>query len=147
MTGLVACVQPPYHHPLPEPANIPASFDKTWAAVVDHFASGSIPIRTIEKASGLIVAEVLYVSDEMSRRYADCGSSAFGPMVASRATYNVRVTGDSTVSLVRVNTVFANNVTQCVSTGAFERELMDAIRSMAAPPRPPPPEKQRNGWQ
>ena len=96
LAAFTACVQPPTYHPLPEPANIPESYDKTWASVIDLFAAFSIPIRTIEKASGLIMAEVLRVNPRIGQRYADCGALA-----VKRATYNVRVTGDSTASLVR----------------------------------------------
>lgn len=32
------------------------SFDKTWSGVVDFFAENNIPIKTIEKSSGLIVS-------------------------------------------------------------------------------------------
>ena len=126
------CMQQPVHHALPAPVNVPASFDRTWAAVIDIFSAGSIPIRTMEKASGLIVAEPLAIGLEMSRRYADCGAGAFGPNVANRASYNVRVTGDSTASLVRVTANFSSTVLgQCTSLGEFERFMMASIVARA----------------
>jgi hypothetical protein len=129
---LVGCAPAlPMHHPLPEPANVAASYDKTWAAVIDLFATGSIPIKTMEKASGLVVAEQLAVDLASSQRYADCGGGPFGALVAQRATYNVRVTGDSAASLVRVTALFANTVRQCTSLGVFEREMMAAITAAA----------------
>lgn len=120
-----------------------ASYDQTWAAVIDLFAAGSIPIRTMEKASGLIVAEPLRVDLATSQRFADCGGGPVGPMAAQRATYNVRVTGDSTASLVRVTAVFSNDVRQCTSLGVFEREMQDAILLRATPQRPPPQRQPR----
>lgn len=44
--------------PVPRSAMpVSASFGKTWDAVIDVFAVKNIPIRTLERVSGLIAAE------------------------------------------------------------------------------------------
>jgi hypothetical protein len=129
-----ACApQPPQLAPRPVPAaEIAAPFDRVWGAVIDHFADNSVPIRTLEKASGLIVTESMLVP--LGRiDLADCGKDSLGEYVGpSHAAYNVRVTGDSAKSSVRVTATFSNQRSalypQCVSRGNYERVLISSIR-------------------
>ena len=82
---------------------VAASFSKTWDAVIDDFASQNVPIKTIDRTSGLIVAERLSVGPEDGKLWADCGSDMMiGKLYPTSATYNVLVRGDSTKSTVRV---------------------------------------------
>lgn len=132
----VACSQaPPQTYPSPELATVDASFERTWSAVIDHFAEKAVPVRTIEKASGLIVAEQMTVATEYGRTIADCGTSAVGiPWDVLSASYNVRVHGDSLRSTVRVTAVFRPEVAStfpCNSRGVYERDLMAFVKSRA----------------
>ena len=135
---LTACASiPPQTYPAPEPTMIAASFDRTWSAVIDHFAEKSVPIKTIEKASGLIVTEPMAVSQGYGRTIADCGQAMEGvPWDVARASYNVRVVGDSARTTIRVTAMFipeAESAT-CNSRGVYERELMGFVKARAERP-------------
>ncbi len=124
---------PPYAALSPRtPTAVDAPFDSTWSAVISYFAQNSIAIRTIEKASGIIVAEMASASlptrmvvldslgrTQMLRRgvvltkpvYADCGSYATGvkdarPLAITQASFNVFVTPSSGGSALRVTMRF-----------------------------------------
>lgn len=128
-TTLNACVTP-Y---MPPPANlstrsataVAAPYDSTWATVVSYFADHNIAIRTIEKASGIIVADAAR-ADLLPNRawkldslgntisvgghpipgpgvYADCGTYMDAPIDPQSGAFNVRVLGDARQSTVRVN--------------------------------------------
>ncbi len=104
--GVVGCgsVQAPAP-PVPrtDVTAVSASFTRTWDAVIDDFASQNVPIKTIDRTSGIVVAERLGVTPEVGRQWADCGSDMFiGKLAPTSATYNVLVRGDSTKATVRV---------------------------------------------
>lgn len=132
---LAGCASvPPRTYPAPEPALISASFDRTWGAVIDHFAETAVPIRTIEKASGFIATEPLAVPEQLGRSIADCGVTFTGiPWDVSRASYNVRVVGDSATSTVRVTAIFVAETGSdgCNSRGVYERDLLRFIKERA----------------
>ena len=79
-----------------------ASFNRTWDAVIDDFASQNVPIKTIDRTSGIVVAEVLSVAPDVGKQWADCGTDMFRKLAPTSATYNVLVRGDSTKTTVRV---------------------------------------------
>ena len=69
LVALAACGPTGYVRPFVQPLTRPATqvaapFDSTWSAVIGIFAAKSIGIRTIEKASGIIVAELATVGFE-----------------------------------------------------------------------------------
>ena len=138
LTVMVACFRytPPAAVPVRQATAIAAPFDSTWSAVITFFAENNIPIRTIEKASGIIVAEPsrfamqnrtpLLGSNGKQKRdlggmklqsppiYADCGvTKGLPPADPATAIYNVRVQGDGARSSVQVNVKYtgfqANN--------------------------------------
>ena len=117
---------PPQPAAVKTPSGVMASYDKTWEAVITYFADRNIPIRTLEKVSGIIVAEPAAANlvnrvpvldkngkvlwDRRTRKpvqsppiYADCGSrNGYGDDPNS-AIYNIRVLGDASASSVQVN--------------------------------------------
>ena len=58
---VVGCTPPPIAPPL-QAAGINAGFDKTWNAVVDILAERNIPVKTMDRASGFVSAELATVS-------------------------------------------------------------------------------------
>ncbi len=72
----------------------------TWDAVIDMFAERNIPIRTIERASGIIATEQLSVGPE-GKVWPDCGRSFSGTVLPNYAIYNLLVRGDSSSSRVK----------------------------------------------
>ena len=131
-------------------------YEQTWQAVIEVFAQNQIPIKTIDRASGLLVAEPLrfnlrnFSSSYTGKmgslvtsdyEYADCGHSAaikYNPTFA-RFNAQIRQKGDS--SVLRVNVLYEwtpqtnlerqyeNQLERkiCVSTGKWENEVIEFI--------------------
>lgn len=124
-----------------------ASFAKTWEAAVDVFAERNIPIKTVDRASGLIVAEVQAVSVKDSVGLADCGSNALGiKLWPDVATWNLLVRGDSTRATVKANVRFVmvtgstrglfgteqqGTVTDCSTLGKWETDFETQLKAAA----------------
>ena len=107
---------------------------QTWDAVIDVFATRNIPIRTIERASGLIVTDALSVGQE-GTTYASCGTLGGKILAPDRATYNVLVRGDSTEATVRTTVLWTRSeepsLTECASTYIWERALETDVKARA----------------
>jgi tetratricopeptide (TPR) repeat protein len=130
----------PKQHIFDKQVKIYNEYDIVWSAIISFFAENNVPIRTIEKASGLIVAE----SQIFPEVWADCGSASF---IETRSdatgTFNVfavKQTGGGVN--VTVNASFYANrydilneepmpPMQCNSTGEFERMLLGYVAAMA----------------
>jgi hypothetical protein len=89
-----ACAQTPPGPPTPHSAmEVAASFGRTWDASIDQLAHRTLPIKTIERASGLIATDLLSL-DSTFYSVADCGKDGDGgAFVPSNATFNVLVRG------------------------------------------------------
>lgn len=113
---------------------IQASFGRSWDAVVDYFARSSIPIKTIDRSSGLIAAETQRLAGDNSP-YAKC-SNGFFSFQAEGASFNALIRGDSTHSTVRVtaNWIPVNNggiTIHCQTTDVWEKQFESAIKEKA----------------
>ena len=144
----------------PEPAAprsatvVSASQGKTWDAVIDVFAERNIPIRNMERVSGLIVTEDLGVNNSDGTTWADCGRVTGAwyekpkrrsgdkkkgtPVAPGHATYNVLVRGDSTRSTVKVTVRWTarglkvdSPVVECSTLGVWEGETEMEIKNRA----------------
>jgi hypothetical protein len=133
----VACNS--YQAPLPpaprDATQVRASAGQTWDAVVDLLAARDIPIRAIERTTGLVATVELPVGTE-DRRWADCGKRQSVPLGPERATYNVLVRGDSATSSVRATvrwtrSVAKRGVIECSTTYAWEEGFEAAVRAQA----------------
>ena len=131
--------------PIPPPPHrdrVAASYDATWGALIKAFADENLPIRAIGRDSGIIASDDVVTPIGL---YADCGR--FGDkLVEGEAlvsfTIFVRPNGNDTD--VQINTKMRtqayrkgssgklrpDQVIQCASTGRFESNLLDAVRSM-----------------
>lgn len=127
------------------PMVVNAPVDQTWRAVIDHFADSNIPIRTIDRGSGLIATDDLLIQDPTEARlsWADCGSKVGEPVAAEKAVYNVRVreSGD-TLSTVQITVRWSaptvrdawtdqNVQPVCVTTGTWEEMAERSIKERA----------------
>lgn len=103
LTATASCVPTPPAAPTPHTAvDIGASFGRTWDAVIDEFARSNIPIKTIDRSSGLIATDALTVGLSLADA-ADCGKDAvFGTVYPTNATYNALVRGDSSHATLRI---------------------------------------------
>jgi hypothetical protein len=117
---------------------VSAPFAVTWSAAVDVFAESTVPIETIDRASGLLVpASGIYFGGKNDSTYADCGSALqpsyertiYQPVIPTMARYNVRIKGDSSRSTVVVNAVYLFDAIPCVSRGKLETQFEQAIKA------------------
>jgi hypothetical protein len=135
--ALVAC----YRYEPPKPAEpregtlVRASHGETWDAVIDLFALRNIPIRTIERVSGIIATEALRVDPVEGAAWADCGTMGDVELTPTTAIYNVLVRGDSAESTVRttVNWSYAGDELnyECSSSHVWERNLEREVKARA----------------
>ncbi len=154
---VVACVTyvpPQVKEPEPLPATpVRASFDRTWATVIDFFADQAIPVKTLDRSSGYIAAERLGAGNNLD--WADCGKIVNAPardgggrVIPQQAVFNVRVRGDSASSTVQVvarwmavgtaqvasgfgSRTKAYNETECVTTHVWETAAIREITRRA----------------
>ncbi|HKG91445.1 MAG TPA: hypothetical protein VKA84_06135 [Gemmatimonadaceae bacterium] len=140
--SLAACVppQPPAPPVERSTTTVAASFGQTWDAVIDWFATKNIPIRNVERASGLIVAEPMKMGlglrEAHTQKFADCGTDFMGTRgVPTDAIYNVLVRGDSAQSTVRMTVRYvaadASTTKTCSTMGTFETEAETMIKQNA----------------
>jgi hypothetical protein len=161
IVGCVTYDPPRASPPAPLPAqHVRASADRTWGAVIDFFADNFIPVKTIDRPSGYIAAELIGAGNNAA--WADCGTLAGplmtpkgggGPVAPQQALFNVRVRGDSATSTVQIvvrwTAVAAAQVvssgvgsrpsnaegqTVCVTTNVWERNAMSEIARRAEQP-------------
>jgi hypothetical protein len=140
-SALIALTGCGYQAPaLPTPRDateITASFGRTWDAVIDEFADRNIPIRTIERASGLIASELLTISHD-ARGEADCGELNGRAVYPTHAIYNVLVRGDSSRATVKATMrwvrVSGNESVTCSTLHRWESGLEDLVKRRAERP-------------
>jgi hypothetical protein len=125
-----------------------AGFERVWQATVRTFAEDAIPIKTIDKESGVIVSGP--ITGKIGA-HLDCGrvrTFLWEDVVSGsgQGTFNVLVKGDTTVSRVRVNaywtTLYASRdlagravfelPIECASFGVLETGLLGAIAQRLA---------------
>lgn len=115
------------------------TYDQVWEGVIEFLTVNNIPIKTIEKDSGVIYTDVNNFSIPAFAKYfpiADCGQPplfwtggvAFGSfnVFVSKATPQPKVTVTLNISQqIR----YENQVSQisCNSTGNFEKGLLNSI--------------------
>ncbi len=135
---VAACTTPPIAPPL-QPAGIEASFGKTWNAVVDVLAERNIPVKTMDKSSGFVSAELTSVSATDFDKLANCGSTLSQMMTGNLAAdgiarYNILVRGDSTKSTVKVTARFVkggDTAKDCPSNNVFEAQFQSEVKTRA----------------
>jgi hypothetical protein len=109
-----------------------ASVGRTWDAVIEYFAEHSVPIRTIDRASGIIVTDPMRVNEDDAMKWADCGEDLLGYRVATQGAYNALVRGDSTTATIKITALWKTaKGMECFSKDVYERELETSIRTRA----------------
>ncbi|HEY2377614.1 MAG TPA: hypothetical protein VGH98_16665 [Gemmatimonadaceae bacterium] len=116
--------------------------------MIDVFAARNIQIKTIDRASGLIVAERQRVSDANPDALADCGTMSNGGahLYPTNAVWNVLVRGDSSSATVKATVRFAwinsaavsalhvsetDATKECESRGVWESALEQRVKATA----------------
>ena len=95
LTGCTPVVTVPPPPPERLALGVQAPFDRTWEAVIDVFATRSIPIATLDRSSGLVMALPLTVTGTESLKWANCpkveGALSGYTYYPHRADFNVLV--------------------------------------------------------
>lgn len=132
---LSACASLPPAPPVRNDTPVAAPFGRTWDAVVDYFARSSIPVKTIDRASGLIAAETTRLAGNNSA-FASCSNGLFSA-TPDGASFNALIKGDSARSTVRVTANWIKPTppgamaVQCVTTDVWEKQFEAAIKAKA----------------
>lgn len=143
---LVACARP-HVAPLAPPAylaEVPASYDRTWTALVRALARENLPLRAIARDSGVIASDDVVSPIGL---WADCGvisdDRIEGEAVVSFTVFtepNGRTTRVQVNSKMRTHAhrrggsgkLRSSPVYPCASTGRFEANLLEAVRGLIA---------------
>lgn len=156
---LAACgpsklIRPTSASPSLPAVNVSADFDRTWDASIAWLASNTVQIKSNDKSTGLIVAEidgpvlrnrtpVLDASGKATRAvsppvYADCGTADGVPYDITKAEFNLHVMRQATGATVQVSARFTNDGSGvgnsffvCPSTLKWEKDAAEFIRSRA----------------
>ena len=132
--ALSACATAPEVYDFDNSKTVSTSYDQTWEKVITYFSSNNIPIKTLEKDSGLVVAEIARLDGRSISRYADCQASMLDMIEGGKADYNVFVRRAADGTTVTVNTDFSatrrgvgtatSSFSDCNSKGVFEQEFL-----------------------
>jgi hypothetical protein len=116
-------------------AAIAATRDAVWSAALAALADRSLPVKSSDKAGGVITTEEAVVSATDDRKQAGACEKVLGmPLRPNRAQYTIAVAGDNPTT-VRVSTrltlVEQNRVSECASSGFLEGQLEAAVKTRA----------------
>tara|TARA_R110002020_G_scaffold399971_2_gene610067 strand:- start:4879 stop:5343 length:465 start_codon:yes stop_codon:yes gene_type:complete len=138
---LAGCVTPAQSFQFDNSRTVDAGFDQTWERTIGVLASNNLPVKTLEKASGLIVAENELVSFTTMGEAASCPASPLITPIGGIMNYNIFVRKLSeTQTTVAVNTKYNMRYRDmnsaivsdtCNSNGNVERKLLNAISGVA----------------
>ena len=135
-----------YISPLPPPpyrAEIGATYDATWRALVRAFAIQNVPVRAVARDSGVIASDDMITPIGL---YADCGTLGDDRIEGEAVvSYTVFASSHGASTGMLVNSKMRTQahrkggsgklkptpVYQCASTGRFELNLLDTIRELA----------------
>lgn len=119
-------------------ASIDRPFDEVWNKAVDFFANNDIPLKTVQKDSGLIATEYGVALGVTSL---DCGKAPLGSFLtdptanvnvlvreANGAQVRVNVFGSATLAVQNMNgSMSPIRKVRCESTGEIEAALIQYL--------------------
>ena len=141
---LVGCATAPAQYQFDNTQSFEVGMDDIWPEVVNFFAENNLPISTVDRDSGLIVAEDLRFSVAEFAQYADCGQSPLATESNARGNVNLfvreRSTDGTTLTVntrfqvyrevgTRGSTIYGAANVDCVSKGTLENAIMEQIGS------------------
>jgi hypothetical protein len=142
-TAMLGCAPTKTEPVVIVPAPVAAGFNQTWNSVIDILSEQNIPVKTLDKSSGYLMAEVTGVSMTDEEKYADCGNSFLNAMAQQGggemiSRYNILVRGDSAASTVKVTAAFVSagassgsSAKTCTSKGIFEKQFQSDVKVRA----------------
>lgn len=136
LVGLLVGCKPSAPLFAPTPSAIDAGFNQSWNAVIDVLAEDNVPVKTLDRSSGFVVAEVSAMSlSDLSNLTTNCGGFV-DIMLQSDvkygiANYNILIRGDSNTSMVKVTARFTHASITCQSKNLFENNFQTAVKTRA----------------
>ncbi|MEO8224846.1 MAG: hypothetical protein ABI661_08565 [Gammaproteobacteria bacterium] len=134
---VAACAR---YTPPPPPARrdvtvVDAPLPTTWKAVVAMFAERNVPIRMLDRSTGVIVTEEQRLGTEAAA-WADCGRTGDRRLGPTLARYNALVLGDSVGSTVKLTVSWSrvegrSDVKDCSSLQQYEPGFESAAKALA----------------
>jgi hypothetical protein len=143
--ALTACARPHVSPLAPPPyrGEIPAGYDRTWAALVRALARENLPLRAIARDSGVIASDDAITPIGL---WADCGTLG-SERVEGEAIVSFTIfvePSSATSTRVQVNSKMRTQahrkgssgklkplpVYACASTGRFEANLLEMVRDL-----------------
>ena len=137
LIGGVAACTPPAPVTAPTPSAINAGFPQTWNAIIDVLAEQNVPVKTLDKSSGFVVAELATMDMPTMEKFTTCGGFMDMMVNSERsgvANYNILVRGDSAKSTVKVTARFTHGSTVCGTKNVFESAFQQAVKGRAEAP-------------
>lgn len=133
---------PKQHHVEPRMA-ISATYDQTWAAVIDLFAERNWAILNMEKDSGLITTDWMTLGAD-GPGYADCGGAGITTVRDTAVRFNVRVREEGARTEVIVTATFRQvrvfdgqtSIKDCYSKGNVEALIHREVAARAPSIKP-----------
>jgi hypothetical protein len=133
LLALLGCASTP---PTPAPraaVAIRAPRETVWSATVNVLADRSIPVKSLDRAAGLITTEEINIPAAETKQAGECRKSALRTTYPGRAQYTIIVSGDASATLritSRLTTApgYGVMVDECVSRGFLEQRLEQAVR-------------------
>ncbi len=130
--ALPGCATAPAEHMVVNSRLYDASFDTIWGHLIQFFTAHNIQVKTIEKASGVIYAERLFVEPDRS---VDCGKAGIFAIKDTSGSFNVFVVPENGKTKVTVNVTYSQTrafgedrtTIKCASTGILENDLLNAL--------------------
>jgi hypothetical protein len=111
--------------------DVAASFGRTWNALQVVIGEQGIPIRGMDRPSGIVVGADQDVPIE-NDGIADCGHALRARVQPVRARWDLLVRGDSTNAIVRAKVTFVSPTgRECESLGAWETALEQRVKAIA----------------
>ncbi|MCC5980108.1 MAG: hypothetical protein JJU26_00140 [Oceanicaulis sp.] len=140
--ALAGCATAPQVYQFDNSDVVDAGFSETWDALIEYFSSRNIPIRTIDRSSGVLYAERMGDPGEPAEflEYADCGTHGLASVASSNMSLNVyvrsesddrtrvTVTADFSQAVIAVGAYVPHNH-RCNSRGTLERLMIERIRA------------------
>ncbi|MDP8051023.1 hypothetical protein QJU23_01125 [Pasteurella atlantica] len=129
--GLVGCIVPPKEYQFDKSRQYTQSFNEVWTKITKFYALNNIDIKSIEKASGIIVADV----GTFDHTIASCKVIPFALDASSVGKLNTFVEKTQPIT-VTVNAKFSKTArmsdgatypVECNSTGLLETQILDFI--------------------
>jgi len=131
--ALAGCATPPNVHRIENSRSYSKSKDAVWSNLIEFFSENNIQIKTLEKDSGVVYADVMGVTPGLS---VDCGGPGIWAVISTSATVNVfvrKASGGEVAATVNIVGTQEHQLgaryrtVRCVSTGHIERRILDAL--------------------